>query len=102
MRKVRKVTRVKARVIRSKPPRLVVVAEGIASTPGWTRLSLSEYIYIRPPSDGILSFDFVGNPPSKPVPQVEKKVRASKRTRAPKWLKGVRVYAAQNSKVARV
>lgn len=101
MRKVRKVTRVKARVS-GKPRVLFIMAEGITSTPLWTRLSLSEYIYIRPPSDGILSFDFVGNPPSGTVPQVEKKVRVSKRTLAPKWLKGVRVYAAQNSKVARV
>ena len=102
MRKVRKVTRVKARIIRSKPPVLAVGAQGVVPTAGWNRLTLSPHIYVHPPSDGIQGFDFVGNPPSGPAAQVLKKVRASRRIRAASWVKGVRVIAAQNKKVARV
>ena len=102
MRKVRKVTRVKARIIRSKPPVLVVVAQGTVPTAGWKSLGLSQHIYVRPPSDGIQGFDFVGNPPKGGGAQVVKKVRASRRIRAASWVKGVRVIAAQNKKVARV
>ncbi len=102
MRKVRKVTRVKARIIRSKPPLLVVSAQGVVSTAGWKRLTLSPHIHVRPPSDGIQGFDFVGNPPKGPAAQVVKKVRASRRIRAASWVKGVRVVAAQNKKVAKV
>jgi len=102
MRKVRKVTRVKARIIRSKPPVLAVGAQGVVPTAGWKSIGLSQHVYKRPPSDGIQGFDFVGNPPSGPAAQVLKKVRASRRIRAASWVKGVRVVAAQNKKVARV
>lgn len=102
MRKVRKVTRVKARIIRSKPPVLVVSAQGVVSTAGWKSIGLSQHAYKRPPSDGIQGFDFVGNPPKGGGAQVVKKVRASRRVRAASWVKGVRVVAAQNKKVARV
>ena len=101
VRKVMRVTRVKARVI-GKPRVLFVVAEGIVSTRGWTQLKLSPHIYIRPPAKGIQGFTFSGKPPSGIVPQVLTKVRAKVKMRAPKWLKAVRVEAAQNSKVARV
>jgi len=102
MSKVRKVTRVKARIIRSKPPVLVVSAQGVVPTAGWKSIGLSQHIYVRPPSNGIQGFDFVGNPPSGPSAQVLKKVSASRRIRAASWVKGVRVIAAQNKKVARV
>ena len=102
MRKVRKVTRVRARISRSKPPVLAVSAQGVVPSAGWKSIGLSQHIYVRPPSDGIQGFDFVGSPPSGPAPQVLKKVRASRRIRAASWVKGVRVVAAQNKKVARV
>ncbi len=101
-RKVRKVTRVKARIIRSKPPVLVVSAQGVVPTAGWKSIGLSQHIHVRPPSDGIQGFDFVGNPPKGGGAQVVKKVRASRRIRAASWVKGVRIVAAQNKKVARV
>ena len=102
LRKVRKVTRVKARISRSKPPVLAVSAQGVVPTAGWKSIGLSQHIYVRPPSDGIQGFDFVGSPPSGGGAQVVKKVRASRRIRAASWVKGVRVVAAQNKKVARV
>lgn len=101
MRKVRKVTRVKARAT-GKPRMLVVVAQGVVPTAGWKSIGLSQHIHVRPPSDGIQGFDFVGNPPKGPAAQVVKKVRASRRIRAASWVKGVRIIAAQNKKVARV
>jgi hypothetical protein len=100
-RKVRKVTRVKARIT-GKPQVLAVGAQGVVSTAGWKSIGLSQHFYVRPPSDGIQGFDFVGNPPKGPAAQVVKKVRASRRIRAASWVKGVRVVAAQNKKVARV
>jgi hypothetical protein len=102
MRKVRKVTRVKARIIRSRPPVLVVRAQGVVSMAGWKSIGLSQHGYKRPPSDGIQGFDFVGNSPKGGGAQVVKKARASRRVRAASWVKGVRVVAAQNKKVARV
>ena len=101
VRKVMRVTRVKARVV-GKPRVLYVVAEGIASTRGWKQLKLSPHIYIRPPAKGIQGFTFNGKPPSGQVQQIVAKVRAKAKMRAPKWLKAVRVEAAQNSKIARV
>jgi hypothetical protein len=84
-------------ILKSNPPLLFVGASGEVPTTGWTNIRLEPYYYIAPPRDGIWAFDFVGDPPTGMAGQVVLPCHASIVTRLPKWLKGVRIHAAQNT-----
>src|SRR3972149_6997347 len=60
MRKVRKVTRVKARIIRSKPPVLAVGAQGVVPTAGRKSVGLLRPGYKRTPPARPPGLRFVG------------------------------------------
>ena len=103
MARVMRVTEVKVQILKKNPPILVVTAKGVVPTGGWTNIKLSRVVYVNPPAGGIQGFEFIGTPPSGPVTQVLTKVSASAQIpRIPRWLKGVRVRAARNSKTVRV
>ncbi len=89
-------------IVKTNPPGLVVDASGEVPTAGWTNIRLEPFFYIVPPADGIWDVDFSGDAPTGMVAQVILPVSASITLPAPKWLKGVRVHAAQNQLQAKV
>lgn len=77
-------------------PNLYVAALGEVPTTGWSNIMLLPRVYVNPPTDGIWDFDFVGSPAGIAA-DIVLPVHASYAGHAPKWVKGVRVHAAQNA-----
>jgi hypothetical protein len=101
--KVYEVKDVRLTVYRSMPPKLLIEVQGIVPTTGYTGPELVEYVYVKPPPNGIYDFDFIAEPPAGPSADVLTNIS----TRylmdpMPRDLKGVEVHASNNSKVARV
>ena len=99
-KKVLEVQNVKLSILESFPLQLSITALGTVPTPGWKDAELIPHVYIQPPPDGIYGYDFVAEPPDQPVPQVITPIVANKLELLPNDLKGVKVYASLNSKVA--
>jgi hypothetical protein len=91
------VQKVDLTIVKSDPPRLVINARGVATTPGWKRPRL-EPSYTKFPADGIQEFDFVADPPDRLVQQVLSPITAEplEWENPPSHLRGVRVYAESN------
>ena len=51
---------------KSNPVKFLLWAEGRVPSLGWAGGQLENWVYIKPPEDGIQDFDFVATPPSKP------------------------------------
>jgi hypothetical protein len=80
------------------PSILVVVAHGKVPSSGWSDPSLTPFIYIAPPSDGILDLDFSAEAPvpgTNAVPALLP-ITATLAMAVPAWVKGVRVHASSN------
>ncbi len=99
-KKVLEVQNVKLSILESLPPKLSITAFGTVPTTGWKDAELIPHVYIQPPPDGIYGYDFVASPPDQSVPQVITPIVANKVDPLPDDLKGVRVHASLNSKVA--
>lgn len=86
-------------VVRTNPPKLLIVAFGSVRSSGWQEPRLVPRIYVQPPPDGIWEFDLVADPPTGIVLPVILPVVASYTFDGDfsKW-KGVRVFAESNSK----
>lgn len=69
-----------------------IAALGEVPTSGWTGGSLTPYVYIHPPVDGIWDFSMVADPPFGPAADVVVPISATGTYRAPNWLKGVRLH----------
>ena len=94
--KVLRVDTVELRLLKSKPPQLLVVAHGTASTPGWENPEL--LLLEKVPEDGIYEFDFCAEPPTGIVPQIIVPITATFNFKnIPPDLKGVRINASTNS-----
>lgn len=77
---------------------LIIHADGVARTPGYTNPRLEPHIYIQPPPDGIWGFDFVADKPEGQVQQVLSPISTKYEWKEfPKDLKGVKVHAETNS-----
>ena len=97
------VEEVQLSIMKTNPPQLAIFAKGTVRTGGWTNPELVEVVYIAPPADGIYDYEFRATPPTGPstdalTPIEAKTIRAS----IPSDLKGVRVVAETNSKVAKL
>ena len=51
-------------ITRTKPPWLIVHALGRTATTGWSNGTLSKYVYLTPPDDGVQEFDFIADTPA--------------------------------------
>lgn len=101
--KVLEVTRVAVSYLKSNPPQLKIDADGKTNTTGWSKPALIEHIYIKPPADGIYDYDFVATPPAGISQPVITPISATTiRKTIPKEMKGVRIIASKNKKVAKV
>lgn len=102
------VTDVRLQILKSNPPRLVILADGQVPTTGWCCGELLAWRYIVPPADGIQDFDFVAVPPAGRALQVVAPIHAELDQEvdfASFWgpdrpLRGVRIHAREDSKMA--
>lgn len=93
-----KVYEVKSVKLTTEKSTLLIHADGVVRTGGYTNPRLEPYVYIQPPPDGIWDFDFVADKPTGMVPQVLTPIKAEyKWENYPGDLKGVRVHAETNS-----
>lgn len=100
-KKVLEVQDVKLSILRIFPPQLNITAHGTVTTGGWKGAELIPYIYIQPPADGIYDYDFVAEPPEGIASQAIASIEANFRLESiPGNLKGVRIYASTNNKIA--
>ena len=99
-KKVLEVQTVKLSVLESLPRKLVILASGTVPTRGWKDAELIPHTYIQPPPDGIYGYDFVAEPPDQPVPEIITPIETYTVDPLPDDLKGVKVHASLNSKVA--
>ncbi len=98
-RKILQVDRIELVLLKSNPPRLVIIADGTVPTMGWREPRLVEYVYIQPPPDGIYDFDFVAEAPEELVPQVLQPITTCHvRLGNVDEIKGVRIHASSNTK----
>jgi len=101
LQQVYQVTGIQLHVLESFPLQLHIAAEGNTRTAGWTNPQLVPYVYVAPPADGIYEFDFKAQASNDAVAQVISSIEASYIMQPlPDALKGVKVYAEQNSKLA--
>jgi len=99
--KVYEIKDVRLTKYRSVPPKLLIEVDAIVPTPGYSDAELFEFIYVQPPPDGIYEFDCYATPPSGPAVEVLTPISASYLMEPmPAELKGVKVYASNNDKVA--
>ncbi len=101
MEKILEVTEVKFVTLRSFPPKLQISASGTVPTGGWSNPQLVPFNYIQAPPDGIYDFDFIATPPDGIATQVITPIEVNFLwENLPEGLKGVRIHASSNSKVA--
>jgi hypothetical protein len=88
-------------VLESDPLQLNITAKGNVSSSGWTNPELVPFVYVVPPQDGIYDFDFLAIPPEEVSAPVITPIEVTHRLNPlPSNLKGVRIHATQNNKVA--
>jgi hypothetical protein len=99
--KVYEIEQVRITILKSLPPKLQIVVDATVPTPGYTEPELVEYIYVKPPPDGIYDFDFVAKPPDGgPTASVITPISVRHLMEPmPEGLKGVRIHASNNSMV---
>jgi hypothetical protein len=99
--KLMTVTSVKIDIPRGPLQLIKIMCECDGTTPGWTNIHLSPFVYVKPPADGIYEFDLVGTPPTGIVNELITHYIAEVYVwkNYPKDLKGIKVYAAQNSMI---
>jgi hypothetical protein len=93
---------VRVMVLKSPVELFAVHAEGKVPTTGWSNPALQPVIYITPPLDGMWDFQFVATAPAGGAGDVILPITANTVLPMPKWLKGVRVHAKNNSMEAKI
>lgn len=97
MENIFEITKVETEIQKSNPPRLVIKAEGKASSSNWTGGKLEARIYPDFPADGIQDFDFVATPPTTFSNPVLTDISAMEIWEDPPAnVKGVRVHSKTN------
>lgn len=105
--RILEVTDVQVQILKSHPPKLVIIASGKVPTSGWSHGALVPWIYVTVPQDGIQDLDFVATPPdgiSLPVvlgiaAQITVEADIQNYWGPGKPLAGVRIHARDNSVV---
>ncbi len=101
MEKIFEVTELNISLLENFPPQMQITASGTVRTGGWSNPKLMPHIHIHAPPDGIYGFDFVADPPKGVAAQVISPIEvADLWGDLPEGVKGVRVHASQNSKIA--
>jgi hypothetical protein len=80
----------------------LIKAHGFVPTAGWTKPTLTPYVYVMPPRDGIWDFDFTAEPPQGPVSQVITPIEATLHWPAGREFRGARVHSKTNVVVGMV
>lgn len=96
-KKIYQVTNLQRIISVAKPHKLIIYAEGQASSSGWTNGALQPHIYVSPPADGVYEFDFVADEPTGIDNPVLTPIDALfVWDKMPDHLEGVKVYAENN------
>lgn len=99
------ITDVQVAISESTPSTLAIGASGTVNSSGWTDGQLSEWVYVTPPEDGVLDFDFVAKKPTGIVLWVFRPIHSDFARSIPApddfWgpgrpLRGVRIHALTN------
>lgn len=98
-KKVIEVTEVTLEILKKNPPILAITSKGKVSSGGWTNGQLIPFVYIMPPLDGIYEFDFIADEPTDISTDVISEITSKvfMWDDFPVELKGVKVYASENS-----
>lgn len=107
MSNVTKVLSVSLSLSKSLPPQLNITVKGEVPTMGWSNATLTPYVYIQVPPDGIQDFDLSATPPDGVSGDKVSEIDAIFTIKDPdnfwgpgKRLAGVRIHAEKNSKEA--
>lgn len=96
MKTIYEVKTVSVKLLKSNPVKWQVSATGTVTSSGWTKPRLIPRVYIHPPLDGLMEFDFVAEPPTGIHLPVLQSVAAQLTTPVPGWARGVKVIAQTN------
>jgi hypothetical protein len=98
-KKVLEVTEVTVELLKKLPPALGITAKGNVSSGGWSNGKLIPFVYKTIPLDGIYEFDFIADEPSDISTQVISEITSNEFLwdDFPQEVKGIRVYASENS-----
>lgn len=104
MEKINEVTAVTLNILKKNPPLLEVNSSGMVRSGGWTNGQLEAFVYITPPADGLYEFNFVADPPTGASTDAMTPIYAPPFLwdDFPMELKGVKVYALQNSLISKL
>lgn len=97
MKTIYEVNAVSVKLLKSNPVKWQVSATGTVTSSGWTKPRLIPRIYVHPPLDGFMEFDFVAEPPTGIHLPVLQSVAAQAVTPVPGWARGVRVISQTNA-----
>lgn len=97
MKTIYEVNAVSVKLLKTHPARWQVSATGTVTSSGWTKPRLIPHVYVHPPQDGFMEFDFVAEPPTGIHLPVLQPVAAQAVTPVPGWARGVRVIAQTNA-----
>ena len=81
------------------PAAIQVSAQGMVNSGGWSQPQLQQR---RVTQDGFIEFDFVAKPPSEAASQAFVGISATTQVPEPPNFRGVRIFAATNSKEATI
>ena len=95
--KILRVTDVSHVLFKSDPPITLVNAKGVVPTTRWSGAQLVAYIYVSPPADRFVEFDFVARPPNGHAERVDTEIQAHWEGVLPDWAEGIRIYASEGS-----
>ncbi len=104
MPRIYKITKISVSIIKTIPPKLAIGCDGQVASSGWSHGRLEPRIYVMPPADGIMDFDFIADPPTginMPVITPISVTEIIDRDPSHFWgkgkpLKGVRIHASAN------
>ncbi|MEH0157364.1 hypothetical protein V6R21_24845 [Limibacter armeniacum] len=101
--KILNISDVSLEIEKTNPLRLLIKAKGTVPTDGWTNGILVPFVYVVPPIDGIYEFDFVADPPTGISTQAISKIDAEFVWEDfPVDLRGIKIYASENSVVTMI
>lgn len=80
---------------RTDPPITLIIARGIVPTTHWTDAQLVPYVYISPPSGGVLDFDFIARAPEGHAHRVDTEIVGYWEGVLPGWARKVRIHASE-------
>ncbi len=97
MKSIYEVNSVSVKPLKGALQKWQIRADGTVTSSGWTRPQLIPRVFVHPPLDGLIEFDFVAEPPSGISLPALMSVVAQIDIPAPDWARGVKIFSATNA-----